>query len=176
MECVTSSFVKAVSEPFHFLIRQYEFMRTYQAEKLVIYESDKVFVKIGHDWKSFELSLSIGLLSSQVKTGFGFEYVIQLSDSEQAKRFRYPIAFNDAQIKEGLLELATLLRQYGDAVLRGDPKAFERMLAFSEAYWAKDPAERHRESEDSWADYGARYEKKLQEAKNAEQKTSNDKQ
>ncbi len=145
---VDLKFPETVLEKFDFLTHRYGFVCTRCGKIGVVYESDSVFVGIFYDFRDGGLiNLNIGLLSSGTEKGFDLYYVIELSDPEEAKKFRHHRVVIYEKLQQVVLELATLLQQYGDKVLQGDRKAFARLQSLVDRDIAEERAHKQERQE-----------------------------
>lgn len=83
---------------------------------LVRYRKGRVEVDIYHGRQSYEIGAGV--------TVFGVQYpisaIIMASDPEAFKQFRYAMMTTPEGVATALKELGSLLKRYGNAVLRGD--------------------------------------------------------
>ncbi len=123
-------FPETVHRRFDFLPKKYEFVCTEQNPIEVVYASAHVWVRLFYDYREAMPTLKIGLLHSETR-GFDPYYLLELNDPEAAKRFRHRRAGDYDEVQRVVSELASILRQYGDKALRGDPETFEKLQMLS---------------------------------------------
>jgi hypothetical protein len=102
---------------------------------LVRYRKEDVEVDVYHGRKSYEIDVGV--------TGLGTRYamseIIGATDPEAAKRYRVFAATSSGGVAKGLEVLSELMKQYGTAVLQGDPQFF-MVLAKQREQWSQDYA------------------------------------
>ncbi len=130
-ERLSLKFSETVIDKFDFLTKK---GFTCRRRKLmaVRYESDKVFVEVHLTGIYLEISLEIGLLSTGKDNGFSIAYLIELEDSEKGGDYSTPTIGTYEHVRKCVSELASLLQQYGDRALGGDPEIFEKLQKLAE--------------------------------------------
>jgi hypothetical protein len=107
---------------FSFLTTDYDF-RCIQADlHMLTYESEALFVLVYHDPLSYEVGVDLGKLGagSKMKRSFPLVELMRLETPRRAEDLRYPAVVKPDQMRPALVNLAELLKAYGERVLGGD--------------------------------------------------------
>ena len=102
---------------------------------LVRYKNDGVEVDIYHGRQSYEIGAGVTFSG----TRYAISEIIQASDSEAFKRFRYAMTSTPEGVGAALEELSLLMKRYGDVALKGDSH-FIVTLAKQRQQWSEDYA------------------------------------
>ena len=98
-------------------------------DRLLRYESKKVYIQIMYDPYSFELGLKIGLIASkgEEERPFSLQEVMQLAhDTPQSLPDTYQ-ATTIGDMKTTLIKFSDLLKRYGIKALQGEKSFFEAL-------------------------------------------------
>ena len=128
-DSIELNFEKEVTAAFEFLVTQYNFKVVLTRATYVRYECKDLFVDIYHGRLSNELGIEIGLLTKATgeEKGYTISELMRLSEEEKADQFMRPIANTPQKIKNGLIMLSSLLKQYGHEVLLGNLHIFDKL-------------------------------------------------
>lgn len=124
-------FRESAAEAFSFLVERYGFQLICRDSTLVRWESGSIFLNVYHGRSSYELHIEVGQRDRDGESDrpFTLEELMRLNSPSDAKKFRYFASRTPQGVRRGLAQLADLLVQHGDAVLRGDLGVFSRLRA-----------------------------------------------
>lgn len=126
------NFKGATRERFAFL-NELGFSEIEALPTLVRYRKDGVEVDVYHGRLSYEIGAGISYLG----TRYAMAEIIRAVDPEAAKKYGGALTSTAEGVVAGLAELSSLMRRYGIAALRGDPRFFS-MLAEKNKVWIED--------------------------------------
>jgi phenylalanyl-tRNA synthetase beta subunit len=109
------NFENKVRETFAFLA-DFGFYEIEASATLVRYQKDDVEVDIYHGCQSFEIGASITCFG----TRYAISEIIRTADVETAKQYRNAMATTPEIVAVALEKLSSLMKCYGNAVLKGD--------------------------------------------------------
>ena len=139
-----SSFIETVKKHFFFLIDEYDYsIKKIVDNRLVRYETKKVFVEISYESYSHEIDLSIGLLTYEFENErpFNLYEVKQLVLSENDSFPNYQVS-TIVEMKKCLGEISSLFKKNCTQLLKGDIETFNNL--------AKKRSQNHVRLEDGW--------------------------
>jgi hypothetical protein len=118
------NFAQVAMEQFNFL-RDYGFTVYESTPTIVRFRKEEFEVNIYHGRRSYEIGMEI----CREDRCYSIEALVRLTDRESADRFRYYAATTPEGVLEGVKQLASIVRQYGDQALRGDSPTFGALAA-----------------------------------------------
>jgi hypothetical protein len=124
-------FEATVRKAFDFLVSKFRFKCETCGPTLVTYLSSATEVEITLDPRSYEVGVE--LKRRGTTRSFPLHRVIELSSPEEAREWRLVQTSNPARVKEFVPKLASLLGQYGELALRGDPSTFQKLEKLEES-------------------------------------------
>lgn len=128
------NFEKKVREVFAFL-SDLGFSEVESLPTLVRYQSGDIEVDIYHGRQSYEIGA--GVTVSGIR--YAISEIIQASDPEMFKQFRYAMTATPEGVAKALEDLSLLMKRYGNPALEGDQK-FITVLEKQGKQWSEDYA------------------------------------
>ncbi len=125
---------KKVREAFAFL-SNLGFSEIESLPTLVRYQNGGIEVDIYHGRQSYEIGAGITVFG----TRYSISEIIQASDPEMFKQFRYAMTTTPEGVTSALEELSLLMKRYGNTALEGDQQ-FITVLEKQRKQWSEDYA------------------------------------
>lgn len=102
---------------------------------LIRYQNGNIEVDIYHGRQSYEIGA--GITVSGIR--YSISEIIQASDPEIFKQFRYAMTTTPEGLAKAVEELSLLMKRYGNAILEGDQQ-FIKILEKQRQQWSEDYA------------------------------------
>ncbi|TXL02386.1 hypothetical protein BMR08_18425 [Methylococcaceae bacterium CS2] len=125
---------KKVREAFVFL-SNLGFSEIESLPTLVRYQNGGIEVDIYHGRQSYEIGAGISVFGAR----YSISEIIQASDPEMFKQFRYAMTTTPEGVTSALEELSLLMNRYANTALEGDQK-FIMVLEKQRKQWSEDYA------------------------------------
>jgi hypothetical protein len=110
---------------FDFLAQEFGYACVLASHRELRYESAKVYLRILHSPRDYELSITFGRLNKDER--FYFSMFLDLVNPELRKTFGYGIADTPDAVAAAVKSLAAALRSDGMGIITGDDALFDRM-------------------------------------------------
>lgn len=113
------NFADAVTRPFGFLI-DFGFVKVESSPTIVRYRRDDMEANVYWGRQSYEIGFEIYRQGIR----YPISSFVRIADPEAGKQYRNFAATTENALAEGLMQLAELVKRYGDRALQGDPTLF----------------------------------------------------
>ncbi len=126
------NFEGKVGESFTFLV-DLGFSQIEAVPTLVRFRKDSIEVDVYHGRQSYEVGAGITVSG----TRYAISEIIEATDPEIFKRFRYAMTTTPEGIAAAIRELSSLLQRYGNKILQGDLQLISKLKKQRKQYAEK---------------------------------------